>query len=218
MAIEFYRLRHANDFLSIAFESPIELEGKVWPSVEHYVTAQMFADGWFQEKIRNTRASQLLRLSTRIKGQFPRVDWHSLRDEAMYRDVITDLGDAIEAQVMLSPKPDLADSVADILARAPATFALVGTSYGGNLALEIALAAPERVTALWLMGCDPAAPQAGHRPGLQPADRFFIGEPCQRHAARGLPGQRHGADAEPAGTCAVRGQAQPGLAQRCEPT
>jgi len=84
-----------------------------------------------------------------------------LCDETMYRDVIADLGDTIQAQVMLSPKPDLADSVADILARAPATFALVGTSYGGSLALEIALAAPLRVTALWLMGCNASAPPAG---------------------------------------------------------
>ena len=84
-----------------------------------------------------------------------------LCDERLYQDVIAELGDAIEAQVMLSPKPRLEDSVADILARAPATFALVGTSYGGNLALEIALAAPERVTALWLMGCNPGAPVVG---------------------------------------------------------
>jgi pimeloyl-ACP methyl ester carboxylesterase len=79
----------------------------------------------------------------------------------MYADVIARLGDSVAASVMLSPKPTLADSVADILARAPAKFVLVGTSYAGNLALEIAIAAPERVTALWLMGCDPAAPQAG---------------------------------------------------------
>ena len=78
-----------------------------------------------------------------------------------YRDVITALGDAIEPHVLLSPKPRLEDSVADILARAPARFALVGTSYGGNVAMEVALAAPERVTALWLMGCNPAAPQVG---------------------------------------------------------
>lgn len=84
-----------------------------------------------------------------------------LCDEQLYRDVITELGDAIEPQVMLSPKPRLEDSVTDILARAPARFALVGTSYGGSLALEVALAAPERVTALWLMGCNPAAPQPG---------------------------------------------------------
>ncbi len=84
-----------------------------------------------------------------------------LCDEELYRDVIAALGDAIEPHVLLSPKPRLEDSVADILSRAPARFALVGTSYGGNLAMEVALAAPQRVTALWLMGCNPAAPQAG---------------------------------------------------------
>ena len=84
-----------------------------------------------------------------------------LCDERLYGDVITGLGDRIDPHVLISPKPRLADSVADILSRTPPTFALVGTSYGGNLALEIALAAPERVTALWLMGCDPGAPQTG---------------------------------------------------------
>ncbi len=84
-----------------------------------------------------------------------------LCDEQLYRDVIAALGEAIVPNVLLSPQPRLEDSVADILQRAPARFALVGTSYGGNVALEVALAAPERVTALWLMGCNPAAPQAG---------------------------------------------------------
>jgi pimeloyl-ACP methyl ester carboxylesterase len=84
-----------------------------------------------------------------------------LCDERLYTDVIAALGDHIEAHVMISPKPTLQDSVTNILAHAPPTFALVGTSYAGNLALEIALAAPERVTALWLMGCDPAAAAAG---------------------------------------------------------
>ena len=84
-----------------------------------------------------------------------------LCDEEMYRAVIQALGDAVAAQVMMSPKPTLEASVADILARAPERFALVGTSYGGNLAMAVALAAPGRVSALWLMGCDPAGPQPG---------------------------------------------------------
>jgi len=84
-----------------------------------------------------------------------------LCDERQYSDVIADMDGQIDAQVMLSPKPSLADSVADILARAPAKFVLVGTSYGGRLAMEIALAAPDRVAALWLMGCDPGPPQPG---------------------------------------------------------
>jgi len=84
-----------------------------------------------------------------------------LCDEALYAPVIERLGDQCEAHVMISPKPSLAESVTDILARAPDKFVLVGTSYAGNLALEIAIAAPGRVTALWLMGCNPAAAEPG---------------------------------------------------------
>ena len=84
-----------------------------------------------------------------------------LCDEGLYREVIGSFGGLIEPHVLISPKPSLADSAADVLARAPERFVLVGTSYGGLLALEIALAAPERVTALWLMGCDPGPPRQG---------------------------------------------------------
>ena len=84
-----------------------------------------------------------------------------LCDEAMYHDVIEALGEMIEAHVLLSPKVRLEEGAADILARAPGAFVLVGASYGGSLAMEVALAAPERVTALCLTDCDPSAPQPG---------------------------------------------------------
>ena len=84
-----------------------------------------------------------------------------LCDEALYADVIASLGERIDARVMSAPQPSLADSAADILASAPAEFVLAGTSYGGRLALEVALAAPGRVRALWLMGCDPGAAAPG---------------------------------------------------------
>lgn len=88
-----------------------------------------------------------------------------LCDGGLYADLIDHLGDAVSAQILMSPKPTLEESAADILARAPEKFVLVGTSYGGNLALEIALAAPERIAALWLMGCDPSPAPEG-RPEL----------------------------------------------------
>ena len=52
-----------------------------------------------------------------------------LCDEQLYRDVLAPLGDAINPHVLLSLKPRLEDSVTDIVSRAPARFALVGTSY-----------------------------------------------------------------------------------------
>ncbi len=78
-----------------------------------------------------------------------------LCNDGLYQDVIDALAGQIDAQVVIASRPRIADSVAEILERAPAEFVLVGTSYGGNLAMEVALAAPGRVTALWLMGCDP---------------------------------------------------------------
>jgi len=57
-------------------------------------------------------------------------------------------------------EPTMQANVEAVLAKAPPRFVLAGTSYGGSIALEVALAAPERVTALWLMGCNPAAPEA----------------------------------------------------------
>ena len=84
-----------------------------------------------------------------------------LCDGALYAGVIQALGGRVEPHVLMSPKPGMDDSVSDILTRAPPRFALAGTSYGGNLAMSVALTAPERVQSLWLMGCDPSAPAPG---------------------------------------------------------
>ena len=83
-----------------------------------------------------------------------------LSDNAMYREVIEQLGETVEAQVMVLSEATMQGNVEAVLANAPSTFVLAGTSYGGSIALEVALAAPERVSALWLMGCNPAAPEA----------------------------------------------------------
>jgi pimeloyl-ACP methyl ester carboxylesterase len=81
-----------------------------------------------------------------------------LSDDAMYRELINQLGETVEAQVMVLSEPTMQANVEAVLAKAPPTFVIVGTSYGGSIALEVAHTAPDRVTALWLMGCNPAAP------------------------------------------------------------
>src|SRR4051794_16236381 len=73
-----------------------------------------------------------------------------LGDQAMYQAVIEELAGIIDAQVMVLAEPTMQQNVATLLAQAPPTFVLAGTSYGGSVALEVALAAPERVMALWL--------------------------------------------------------------------
>lgn len=83
-----------------------------------------------------------------------------LCDDALYQGVIDRLGDKLDARVVIASKPTMRDNVAEVLARAPERSVVVGTSFGGSVALEVALTAPERVAALWLMGCSPAAPDA----------------------------------------------------------
>ena len=89
-----------------------------------------------------------------------------LCDDALYRDVIAGLSSSVAPEVVMSPRPTLAASVSDILERLPPEFVLAGTSYGASLAIEVALAAPGRVRGLWLMGCDPGAPDLEQSQGI----------------------------------------------------
>lgn len=65
---------------------------------------------------------------------------------------------------------DFASVHADVLALAPARFALAGYSMGGRIALSLALAAPERVARLMLVGASPGIADAGERRTRRAAD------------------------------------------------
>ena len=84
-------------------------------------------------------------------------------DEGLYADVLPQLSQHMTVHVIAAPRDTMAESVTAILDQAPKTFVLAGTSYGAALAVEIALAAPDRVKGLWIMGNDPAGgdPRAG---------------------------------------------------------
>ncbi|HKG01780.1 MAG TPA: 2-succinyl-6-hydroxy-2,4-cyclohexadiene-1-carboxylate synthase [Conexibacter sp.] len=65
---------------------------------------------------------------------------------------------------------DLASVQADVLALAPERFTLAGYSMGGRIALSLALAAPERVARLVLVGASPGIPDAEERRTRREAD------------------------------------------------
>jgi 2-succinyl-6-hydroxy-2,4-cyclohexadiene-1-carboxylate synthase len=58
----------------------------------------------------------------------------------------------------------------DVLALAPGAFALAGYSMGGRIALSVALAAPDRVTRLALVGASPGIAAAEERRARRAAD------------------------------------------------
>jgi len=65
---------------------------------------------------------------------------------------------------------DFAAVHADVLARAPARFALAGYSMGGRIALSLALAAPARICRLTLIGASPGLADPAERRARRAAD------------------------------------------------
>jgi pimeloyl-ACP methyl ester carboxylesterase len=74
--------------------------------------------------------------------------------------------------------------VENILKQSPDNFAILGTSMGGRLALEVALAAPDRVEALCIIGAG-AGPVADQVAGLRRSARIRGGEKAQVIAEMG---------------------------------
>lgn len=66
----------------------------------------------------------------------------------------------------------------EVLRQAPNEFAILGTSMGGRLALEVALAAPDRVNGLCIIGAG-AGPVADQAAGLRRSARIRGGERTQ---------------------------------------
>lgn len=78
-------------------------------------------------------------------------------DERMYATQVAGLSDLADCQVMVLSAPSFAANAESLLAAVDGRFVLVGTAYGGCLAIETAIRAPERVAGLWLMNCNPGA-------------------------------------------------------------
>jgi N-glycosidase YbiA len=96
----FARDRTMFGFLSHFHPAPIQMEGEVWPTVEHYYQAQKSFDPAYRQAVRDAatpgKAKQLaapphlpLRLSAqswfRKNGASPREDWHTVKLEIMRR-------------------------------------------------------------------------------------------------------------------------------------
>jgi 2-succinyl-6-hydroxy-2,4-cyclohexadiene-1-carboxylate synthase len=76
-----------------------------------------------------------------------------------------------------APRPiSFAGCVEDVLARSPRRFALCGYSLGGRVALQVALAAPERVTRLVLVSSTAGIEDAAERVRRRAADKRLAEE------------------------------------------
>jgi len=87
-AIYFSRSDANEEFGSFS-KHGFELEGKEWPSVEHYFQAMKFEDESFQEKIRQAANPKQARRLGRSRLKKIRKDWKKLKPVYMTRAVYT---------------------------------------------------------------------------------------------------------------------------------
>ena len=86
--IEFNSKSATHTELSNFHWSPFLLEGKTWPTVEHYFQAQKFpADPVLQEKVRAAKTALGAKRLGRTKTAAFRTDWESIKDEVMYTGI-----------------------------------------------------------------------------------------------------------------------------------
>lgn len=87
-------------------------------------------------------------------------------DAGLYSPLIAAIADLAEVRVIVPDGTTLELCVGQVLEQAPETFLIGGTSFGGHVAREVALASPERVAGLMIMGAGagPASnPAGGHK-------------------------------------------------------
>ena len=83
--IRFYRVNEPHGVFSNFAPYPIEIDGAVWPTSEHYFQAQKFADAAHREAIRTATSPMDAANMGRDRSRPLRDDWERVKDDVMYR-------------------------------------------------------------------------------------------------------------------------------------
>jgi pimeloyl-ACP methyl ester carboxylesterase len=99
-------------------------------------------------------------------------------DERLYQPQVSALRKRFDVRVIIATANRYSGMVDEVLAAAPEQFIVLGTSMGGRLALEVTLAAPQRVQGLVIIGASAGA-VADPAAGLLRSTRIRGGEKQQ---------------------------------------
>jgi pimeloyl-ACP methyl ester carboxylesterase len=105
-------------------------------------------------------------------------------DDRLYAAIAPLLPSNVLSSSLVADADSFAGCVEQVLTQAPPDFVILGTSFGGRVALETTLAAPERVKGLIVIGSG-AGPVADPRAGLRRSERLRAGEARQVAAEMG---------------------------------
>ena len=86
-------------------------------------------------------------------------------DEGLYQGVTAPLSGLVSERIIIPYEATLRACAEKVLGEVAGDFIVMGTSFGGHVARETALLAPDRVKGLWITWAGPgavASPGAGH--------------------------------------------------------
>jgi ribA/ribD-fused uncharacterized protein len=81
--IQFYRVNEKFGEFSNFSPHPIKVDGKTWPTSEHYFQAQKFVATEQQEAIRQARSPMIAARMGRSRERPLREDWEAVKDDVM---------------------------------------------------------------------------------------------------------------------------------------
>jgi ribA/ribD-fused uncharacterized protein len=87
--IRFYRTGDAYGSFSNFAAYPIEVDGKVWPTAEHYFQAQKFAGTAHEEAMRLKKSPMVVARMGRDRNKPLRPDWEAVKNDVMRKAVLT---------------------------------------------------------------------------------------------------------------------------------
>jgi pimeloyl-ACP methyl ester carboxylesterase len=96
-------------------------------------------------------------------------------DERLYAGVAPLLPSNVLSSTIIADHDSFEACVEHVLLQAPEKFVILGTSFGGRVAMELALTAPERLQGLIVIGAGPG-PVADRQAGVRRSERLRGGE------------------------------------------
>jgi ribA/ribD-fused uncharacterized protein len=87
MTVKFFSKSETHREFSNFAAFPIEIDGEVWPTVEHYYQTQKFTDPERRQKIRDAKKAVIAKKLAEKRKNSIRPDWKEIRDGVMDRAV-----------------------------------------------------------------------------------------------------------------------------------
>ena len=106
MPIYFYGAQNAYGCFSNFSPHPIEIDGKLWPTTEHYFQAQKFAGTAHEGDILRAATPKLAAQMGRQRSRPLRPDWEIVKDDVMRRAVLFKFQTHPDAREMLMSTGD----------------------------------------------------------------------------------------------------------------